>query len=286
MANLNSLTKREREVFELLLQGKSNRQIALALNITEHTVEFHLKNIYAKLGVSSRGEAISLGISLGYGQAQKPGESAVADGVEDADNDDEALIMQKRSGLPGESRPQPFGRFVRRYWLPVLALLIAIAGLTIGAVLFSRRTPAPLYARECEYPDSATVGQMISRSQASALKVHGQFGSAPDSPWPALAGYVQYNTIRTPAVDTLYLALRYSKDSPASATILVYLDDEPQPRAAINPIDQRNWNQFTWTEPVFLGKVTDGLHSIKFSTEGQQYGVVDLDKFILTTSSP
>ena len=49
---------REKDVARILLQGKSNKQIALELGISNRTVEFHLKNIYAKLGVASRAEAI------------------------------------------------------------------------------------------------------------------------------------------------------------------------------------------------------------------------------------
>jgi DNA-binding CsgD family transcriptional regulator len=52
------LSEREKEVVELLLLGKSNKQIAAALNITIRTVEFHLSNIYNKTGVASRSEAI------------------------------------------------------------------------------------------------------------------------------------------------------------------------------------------------------------------------------------
>jgi DNA-binding CsgD family transcriptional regulator len=53
-----AFSAREREVVELLLQGKSNKQIALALRVANRTVEFHLSNIYAKLGVTSRTEAV------------------------------------------------------------------------------------------------------------------------------------------------------------------------------------------------------------------------------------
>jgi DNA-binding CsgD family transcriptional regulator len=52
------LSKRQKEVLALVQQGKSNKQIALLLDITVGTVEFHLKNIYAKFQVSSRIELI------------------------------------------------------------------------------------------------------------------------------------------------------------------------------------------------------------------------------------
>ena len=51
-------TERETEVLRLLQQGLSNKQIAMALGITERTVEFHLSNIFTKLGVNSRTEAV------------------------------------------------------------------------------------------------------------------------------------------------------------------------------------------------------------------------------------
>lgn len=57
-AQSKDLSKRERNVVDLLLQGKSNKQIAVTLDIAETTVEFHLRNVYAELEVSSRAEAI------------------------------------------------------------------------------------------------------------------------------------------------------------------------------------------------------------------------------------
>jgi DNA-binding CsgD family transcriptional regulator len=54
----NQFSEREKDAAKLLLQGKGNKQIALELKISNRTVEFHLSNIYAKLGVNSRSEAI------------------------------------------------------------------------------------------------------------------------------------------------------------------------------------------------------------------------------------
>lgn len=58
-AALEPLTSREREVLEEILLGKSNREIATSLYITENTVKSHAKKIYSKYVVHSRAELIS-----------------------------------------------------------------------------------------------------------------------------------------------------------------------------------------------------------------------------------
>ncbi|MBI5351649.1 MAG: helix-turn-helix transcriptional regulator [Chloroflexi bacterium] len=78
MAQFNQLTKREWEVVKLLLQGKSNKLIASSLGISTRTVEFHLKNIYAKYQVSSRIELVlKLGNTTGKVETEKLGVSTV-----------------------------------------------------------------------------------------------------------------------------------------------------------------------------------------------------------------
>ncbi|MDP9093769.1 MAG: response regulator transcription factor [Actinomycetota bacterium] len=54
------LTGREREVLALLVEGRTNRQIAGQLYISEKTVSVHVSNILAKLRVGSRTEAAAL----------------------------------------------------------------------------------------------------------------------------------------------------------------------------------------------------------------------------------
>jgi LuxR family maltose regulon positive regulatory protein len=55
-----NLSDRERAVLRLLGQGLSNKAIARALRVSDNTVKFHLKNVFAKLGVSTRSEAVQL----------------------------------------------------------------------------------------------------------------------------------------------------------------------------------------------------------------------------------
>ncbi len=56
---LDPLTVREQEVLQLILSGKSNREIARALFISESTVKTHARNIFSKYDVGSRAELIS-----------------------------------------------------------------------------------------------------------------------------------------------------------------------------------------------------------------------------------
>jgi DNA-binding CsgD family transcriptional regulator len=57
---LNSLSPREGEVAELVAEGRSNREVAAALYLSEKTVEGNLRRIFAKLGISRRGQIAAL----------------------------------------------------------------------------------------------------------------------------------------------------------------------------------------------------------------------------------
>ena len=59
------LSGRELEVLDLMTEGLSNKLIAHRLNISEHTVKTHVASIFAKLGASSRTEAVSQAIRRG-----------------------------------------------------------------------------------------------------------------------------------------------------------------------------------------------------------------------------
>jgi len=118
---------REKEIIEFLLQSKSNKQIALALGISESTVEYHLKNVYKKLQVNSRTEAVlQLGKSTGYDTSGELRESIV-DGTslsaENIGND----IPKKRIPMK------------KNFYLIGIGLLLAlflVAALTIDRPIF------------------------------------------------------------------------------------------------------------------------------------------------------
>jgi signal transduction histidine kinase/DNA-binding CsgD family transcriptional regulator len=61
------LTPRESEVIQLLTEGLTNKEIALRLSLSPRTVNFHLDNIYSKLGVNSRTEAAIYALRHGWG---------------------------------------------------------------------------------------------------------------------------------------------------------------------------------------------------------------------------
>ena len=56
--NKSILTKRENEIFTLLVSGNSTKNIADVLNISEKTVRNHISNVMQKLGVKGRAQAV------------------------------------------------------------------------------------------------------------------------------------------------------------------------------------------------------------------------------------
>ena len=64
---LDALTAREREVLAELAQGRSNREIARALNVSEKTVKAHVSSVLAKLGVQDRTQAALFAVRHEHG---------------------------------------------------------------------------------------------------------------------------------------------------------------------------------------------------------------------------
>jgi DNA-binding CsgD family transcriptional regulator len=104
MNNSYSFSERELQVINLLLEGKSNKEIAQELGITVRTVEFHITNILAKVGVSSRAEAIvklsetDLRESTGIAKDENPRESTVEKEEPPVQNVNDQTL-NRRSGM-------------------------------------------------------------------------------------------------------------------------------------------------------------------------------------------
>ena len=60
-----ALTPRESSVLQLLARGRSNKQIAATLGVSERTVKFHVSALFAKLGATNRTEAVTRAIQAG-----------------------------------------------------------------------------------------------------------------------------------------------------------------------------------------------------------------------------
>ena len=65
-AKRGKLSRREREVLALVAEGRSNREIAAALIISENTAKYHVAQLLNKLGAGSRAEAVTRAVSAGF----------------------------------------------------------------------------------------------------------------------------------------------------------------------------------------------------------------------------
>lgn len=96
MEQMKRLTRREQEVVSVLLQGKTNKQIAFLLGVSERTIEFHLKNIYAKMQVNSKIELILwLGKSTGV-LSENPEKTTVDVSSKNVHNDKQPAVQGNR----------------------------------------------------------------------------------------------------------------------------------------------------------------------------------------------
>jgi len=70
--NAPVLTKREKEIIQMMVAGRSNKEIGNSLNVTEGTVKVHLNHVFAKLGVSSRVAALAAAVQHGLATLPPP----------------------------------------------------------------------------------------------------------------------------------------------------------------------------------------------------------------------
>jgi len=143
------LTARERQVVDLLLQGKSNKQIALGLGISERTVEFHLNNVYTKLQVGSRTELILNLVESTGGISDKPVESTVDVGLKNIHNGsppargkaahslrNTVSLIRKEAAMTIQISFEELENYLRNHPLLYSLVLFLTASLTTRTVVF------------------------------------------------------------------------------------------------------------------------------------------------------
>jgi len=66
---LDKLSRREAEILLLLVEGRTNKEIALALELQEITIKVHLRNVYRKIGAANRAQAVRIAMASGWAAA-------------------------------------------------------------------------------------------------------------------------------------------------------------------------------------------------------------------------
>jgi DNA-binding NarL/FixJ family response regulator len=92
------LTRRELEILKLVSEGRSNRQVAELLWVTDQTVKFHLANVYRKLGVRSRFDAARW--ALEHGVLDAAAEEVLATAAHGNGNKTTNVISLRRPSQP------------------------------------------------------------------------------------------------------------------------------------------------------------------------------------------
>jgi DNA-binding CsgD family transcriptional regulator len=155
------LSSREKEVVERLLQGNSNKEIALALGVSVSTVEFHLKNVYRKLGVKSRTEAIlQLGKSTGGDGSGRLGQSVGGTGGKPGESIVDGTGTNAENG--GNSIPRQVVSMKQTFYVVggTVAVFLLLTGAVLARFLFARGQLPAANPSEAAVPASPQMIEM------------------------------------------------------------------------------------------------------------------------------
>ncbi|VAW43221.1 hypothetical protein MNBD_CHLOROFLEXI01-694 [hydrothermal vent metagenome] len=151
-----ALSKRELEVLQCVIDGAVNKEIAVSLTISQNTVKVHLRNIYTKLGVSSRTEATTMALQQGLGTlagvTTENGDSNVGETVPSTGSvqavplpepADATTVAPTESSDPVEQpSPSSFSR-QRIGWIGLLVLLLAATSFLAFRIFAEREQLSP-----------------------------------------------------------------------------------------------------------------------------------------------
>ena len=145
-----SLSERELEVLAAMIDGSTNKQIAADLFISQNTVKVHLRNIYTKLGVSSRTEAVALAMQQGL-LPEKVVESALLDEEQDesgaaaepessGSEADQVVLAEAAGERIGETAVSPETFAFWSHWRTLLLLgAILVLAIALGIIFVQNR---------------------------------------------------------------------------------------------------------------------------------------------------
>jgi len=145
--NVNLLSDREIEVLQLVGQGKSNKEIAVALNISINTVKVHIGNIFQKISVTSRTEATLFAIERGI--IKSPAAQSTDIGVE-------------TTTAPTQEEKSTWSSFIRRnHWIILAIGVLLFAGiyLVIARPAFLMAPKFPLEITQQKWEPLASMNE-------------------------------------------------------------------------------------------------------------------------------